>query len=132
MTMAPAVRLDLASRTAVVTGAGAPIGRACALRLADAAAGLLLVDRDRAAAAEVAAATGGRAVIADLTDPSTLDRLDPALDVVVNNADFQHGAALEEFPADRFARLLTVQVEAAFRLVRCALPHMYANGWGRM
>jgi 3-hydroxybutyrate dehydrogenase len=71
-------------------------------------------------------------VIADLTDPSTLDRLDPALDVVINNAGFQHVAPLEDFPADRFAQLLTVQVEAAFRLVRRALPHMYRNGWGRI
>jgi 3-hydroxybutyrate dehydrogenase len=132
MTMAQVVRLDLGGRTAVVTGAGNGIGRACALRLADAGASLVLVDRDEAAVAEVATATGGRAVVGDLTDPSTVDRLDPALDVVVNNAGFQHVAPLEDFPADRFAQLLTVQVEAAFRLVRRALPHMYRNNWGRI
>jgi len=132
MTVSRVVRLDLTGRTAVVTGAGNGIGRACALRLAEAGVAVVLVDRNEAAVAEVAAATGGRAVVADLTDPSTVDRLDPAIDVVVNNAGFQHVAPLEEFPADRFAELLTVQVEAAFRLVRHALPHMYRNGWGRI
>jgi 3-hydroxybutyrate dehydrogenase len=132
MTVARVVRLDLTGRTAVVTGAGNGIGRACALRLAETGVAVVLVDRDEAAVAEVAAATGGRALVADLTDPSTVDRLDPAIDVVVNNAGFQHVAPLEDFPADRFAELLTVQVEAAFRLVRHALPHMYGSGWGRI
>lgn len=132
MTMAQVVRLDLTGRTAVVTGAGNGIGRACALRLAAAGANLVLVDRDGDAADEVAAATGGRVVIADLSDPSTLDGLDPAIDVVVNNAGFQYVAPVPEFPADRFATLLRVQVEAAFRLVRRALPHMYQGGWGRI
>ncbi len=126
------VRLDLRGRTAVVTGAGSGIGRACALRLADAGASLVLVDRDETTVTEVAAATGGRAVVADLADPAALDGLDPRLDVVVNNAGFQHVAPLPEFPPDRFAQLQRVMVEAAFRLVRLALPHMYGNGWGRV
>jgi 3-hydroxybutyrate dehydrogenase len=132
MTMAQVVRLDLTGRTAVVTGAGSGIGRACALRLAGAGASLVLVDRDEATAKEVAAATGGRAVIIDLSDPGSLDELDPRIDVIVNNAGFQHIAPLLEFPADRFVQLQKIMVEAAFRLVRRALPHMYTRGWGRV
>jgi 3-hydroxybutyrate dehydrogenase len=132
MNMAQVVQLDLAGRTAVVTGAGSGIGRACALRLARAGARLVVVDRDEVAAKEVAALTGGRAVIIDLSDPSPLDELDPAIDVVVNNAGFQHIAPLPEFPVERFAQLQKVMVEAAFRLVRRVLPHMYARGWGRV
>jgi 3-hydroxybutyrate dehydrogenase len=132
MTMAQVVQLDLAGRTAVVTGAGSGIGRACALRLAAAGAKLVVVDRDEVAAKEVAALTGGRAVIIDLSDPGPLDELDPAIDVVVNNAGIQHIAPVPEFPADRFAQLQKIMVEAAFRLVRRALPYMYRNGWGRV
>jgi 3-hydroxybutyrate dehydrogenase len=132
MTTGQVVRLDLSGRTAVVTGAGNGIGRACALRLAAAGADLVLVDRDEAAAREVAAATAGRVVVVDLTDPAPLDLLDPSIDVVVNNAGFQHVAPLTEFPPERFAQLQKVMVEAAFRLVRRALPHMYASGWGRV
>jgi 3-hydroxybutyrate dehydrogenase len=132
MTMGQVVRLELPGRTAVVTGAGNGIGRACALRLAEAGASLVLVDRDEAAVAEVAAATGGRAVVADLADPSTMDALDPSIDIVVNNAGIQHVAPVPEFPPERFAQLQKIMVEAAFRLVRRALPHMYQQGWGRV
>lgn len=132
MTMAQVVHLDLAGRTAVVTGAGSGIGRACALRLATAGARLVVVDRNEVAAKEVAALTGGRAVIIDLSEPGPLDELDPAIDVVVNNAGIQHVAPLPDFPPERFAQLQKIMVEAAFRLVRLALPHMYAKGWGRV
>jgi 3-hydroxybutyrate dehydrogenase len=132
MTMAQVVQLDLSGRTAVVTGAGSGIGRACALRLAAAGARLVVVDRDELAAKEVASLTGGRAVIIDLSDPGPLDELDPAIDVVVNNAGIQHVAPVPEFPPLRFAQLQKIMVEAAFRLVRRALPHMYERGWGRV
>jgi 3-hydroxybutyrate dehydrogenase len=52
--------------------------------------------------------------------------------VLVNNAGFQHVAAIPDFPPDTFARLQRVMVDAAFRLARQALPHMYARGWGRV
>ena len=132
MTMGQVVQLDLSGRTAVVTGAGSGIGRACALRLAAAGARLVVVDRDEPAAKEVASLTGGRAVIIDLSDPGPLDDLDPAIDVVVNNAGIQHVAPVPEFPPQRFAQLQKIMVEAAFRLVRRALPHMYEQGWGRV
>jgi 3-hydroxybutyrate dehydrogenase len=132
MAMDQVVRLDLAGRTAVVTGAGSGIGRACALRLAAAGARLVLVDRDEVTVNEVATLTGGRPVVIDLSDPAALDELDPQLDVVVNNAGIQHVAPLTQFPAERFEQLHKIMVEAAFRLVRRALPHMYRQNWGRI
>lgn len=39
---------------------------------------------------------------------------------------------IEEFPPDVFHTVLTVMLEAPFRLVRGALPHMYGQGWGRI
>jgi 3-hydroxybutyrate dehydrogenase len=52
--------------------------------------------------------------------------------VLVNNAGFQHVAPLQEFPPERFSQMLRVMVEAPFRIVRRALPHMYDQGWGRV
>jgi 3-hydroxybutyrate dehydrogenase len=126
------VRLDLTGRTALVTGGGSGIGRACAARLAAAGAKVVVVDRNSAAAEEVAAAIGGLAVTLDLTDTEAIERLDVDVDVLVNNAGFQHVAPLPEFPPDTFAALQRVMVEAPFRLVRRALPHMYEQGWGRV
>ena len=126
------VALDLAGRTALVTGAGSGIGRACALRLARAGAAVRVVDVNQAAAEEVAEATGGTAVTVDLSDPAAVDALDADVDVLVNNAGLQFVAPLPDFPPERFTYLQTVMVEAPFRLVRRALPHMYDRGWGRV
>jgi 3-hydroxybutyrate dehydrogenase len=132
----PVVSLDLSGRTALVTGAASGIGRACAVRLAAAGARVVAVDRDAGALATTAAAHGLVAAVADLSRPDEAEEilggyLD-ATDVLVNNAGLQHVAPLPEFPPERFAYLHTVMLAAPFRLVRRVLPHMYANGWGRI
>lgn len=128
----PVVRLDLAGRTTLVTGGGSGIGRACAVRLAAAGAKVLVLDRDIEAAEAVATETGGRAVGVDLARPDVTDRIDAEVDVVVNNAGLQHVAPVEDFPVERFAYIHRVMVEAPFLIIRRALPHMYARGWGRI
>jgi 3-hydroxybutyrate dehydrogenase len=122
----------LEGRTALVTGAASGIGKAVAERLAREGAHVLVLDLDADGAKLLAAELGGTAVVADLTDPSALDALQVDADVVVNNAGFQHVAAIEAFPPEQFARMLRLMVEAPFRLVRAALPGMYARGWGRV
>ncbi|MBB5873050.1 3-hydroxybutyrate dehydrogenase [Allocatelliglobosispora scoriae] len=133
-TTTPVVRLALSGRTALVTGAGSGIGRACALRLAAAGATVLVVDRDTETASRVAAETGGVAITVDLADADAdaLDAIPAAIDIVVNNAGLQHVAPVEAFPPDRFAYIQRVMLHAPFLLIRHALPHMYANGWGRI
>jgi 3-hydroxybutyrate dehydrogenase len=126
------VNLDLTGRTALVTGAGSGIGRACARRLAAAGAAVLVIDRDKAAAEAVAAETGGQAVVLDLADPDAPGQVAPEVDVLVNNAGFQHVSAVAQFPPERFAQLHQVMVHAPFLLIRRVLPHMYARGWGRI
>lgn len=126
------VRLDLSGRAALVTGAGSGIGRAVAGRLAAAGAKVILVDRDAEAVRAVAVETGGTAVTVDLSDADVIETLDASVDIIVNNAGLQHVAPVEDFPPERFAYLQRVMVEAPFRLVRLALPHMYDRGWGRI
>jgi 3-hydroxybutyrate dehydrogenase len=124
--------LSLDGRRALVTGGGSGIGRAAALRLAEAGAHVLVVDRDADAAAAVAEKVGGTAVTADLSDLDAVDALDLDIDVLVNNAGLQHVAPVHEFPPERFSYILRLMLEAPFRLARGALPHMYARGWGRI
>ncbi|OZV78767.1 3-hydroxybutyrate dehydrogenase [Micromonospora echinospora] len=126
------VQVDLTGRTALVTGGGSGIGRACAVRLAAAGATVTVVDRNIETAKAVAAETGGRAEGVDLADPEAVARLDAEVDIVVNNAGLQYVAPVAEFPVERFSHLHRVMVEAPFVIVRRALPHMYARGWGRV
>ncbi|MET0419854.1 MAG: 3-hydroxybutyrate dehydrogenase [Actinoplanes sp.] len=126
------VDLDLTGRTALVTGAGSGIGRACAQRLAAAGAAVLVVDVNENAAKEVADAIGGRAVPADLADLDRIRDLPGDVDVLVNNAGLQVVAPLTDFPDDRFTLIQRVMLEAPYRLVKHVLPHMYEQGWGRI
>ncbi|MER8034199.1 3-hydroxybutyrate dehydrogenase [Streptomyces hydrogenans] len=128
----PATAIDLSGRTALVTGGGSGIGRACVLALARAGAFVHVVDRDADAAKAVAEAAGGRAQVADLADPGAIDLLPAEADILVNNAGLQHVAPLTEFPPDRFELIQKVMVTAPFLLMRRTLPHMYARGWGRI
>ncbi|NUK00371.1 3-hydroxybutyrate dehydrogenase [Streptomyces lunaelactis] len=131
------VELDLGGRTALVTGAAGGIGRACALRLAAAGAKVRAVDRDAEGLDALAARSSGLAgavepQILDLTDLDAAEATAAGADILVNNAGLQLVRPIEEFPPDVFHTVLTVMLEAPFRLIRGALPHMYAQGWGRI
>ncbi|MFH8683718.1 3-hydroxybutyrate dehydrogenase [Streptomyces lydicus] len=132
------VALDLTGRTALVTGAAGGIGRACALRLAAAGATVRAVDRDATGLTRLVAdlppgAPGGiEPRPLDLTDLDAAEQAAAGTDLLVNNAGIQLVRPIEEFPPEVFHQVLTVMLEAPFRLLRGALPHMYAQGWGRV
>jgi 3-hydroxybutyrate dehydrogenase len=119
---------DLSGRRALVTGGASGIGAACARAFAKAGATVVIADLDDAGAGKLAAEIGGIGVGVNLADPA-FDAVALAgdADVVINNAGIQHVSPVEDFPEDTFRLML-----APFRLVRAALPHMYAQGWGRV
>lgn len=128
----PALQVDLAGRRALVTGGASGIGRACAQRLAGAGADVVVVDIDAEGARKVADEVSGEAVEADLTDTGVFEGMPTDIDILVNNAGIQHVAPVEDFPPERFRQIWVLMVEAAFRLARHVLPHMYGQGWGRI
>ncbi len=124
---------DLSGRTALVTGAASGIGLACARRLSTLGAKVHAVDLDGVGLDALAAQTDGiNAIRCDLSDLDAVDRLPADVDILVNNAGLQHVAPVHEFPPDQFSLILRVMLEAPFRLARRTLPHMYAQGWGRV
>jgi 3-hydroxybutyrate dehydrogenase len=123
---------DLTGRLAVVTGGASGIGASCATRLADCGASVVVADINLDAAQAVAARIGGRAVEVDLAADFDPDAVARDADILVNSAGLQHVAPVHEFPPEKFRLLLTVMLEAPFRLAQAALPHMYDQGFGRI
>jgi len=123
---------ELAGRLAVVTGGASGIGEACATRLAADGATVVVADLNESAATAVAERIGGKAAVVDLAADFDAAALAGQADVLVNCAGLQHVAPVHEFPPEKFRLILAVMLEAPFRLVRAALPHMYARGFGRI
>ena len=115
-----------------MTGGASGIGRGIAVAFAGAGADVTVLDRDAEAAKSVAAEIGGLAAVADLSDLDAISDLDLDVDIVVNCAGVQHVAPLESFPPEKFSFILRLMLEAPFRIIRGALPHMYERGWGRI
>jgi 3-hydroxybutyrate dehydrogenase len=126
------VDYDLSGRRALVTGAASGIGLACARRLADAGATVIVADRDEVVAERVAEELDGELWVVDLGEIESLREIDLDVDILVNNAGFQHIAPIVEFPAEVFSAMLRVMVEAPFLLTKAVLPKMYERQFGRI
>ena len=123
---------SLNGRKALVTGGASGIGAACARALAARGAKVVVADVDAPGAAALADELGGTAWTVDLLDVDSLAALSLDCDILVNNAGIQKVAPIEEFEPAEFRRILALMLEAPFLLIRAALPHMYANGFGRI
>ena len=129
----------LEGRTALVTGAATGIGRATALRLAQAGAVVWVNHLGQADAAgalvrEIALAGGrAQAIEADVSDAAAVQRMAEAVgavDVLVNNAGIiQEKPFLETTEAD-WDRMLAVDLKAVFLVCRAFIPGMLSKGQG--
>ncbi len=134
-------RLD--HRVAVITGAGAGIGRAIAETFAAVGCAVMVSDRDMESASAVAAAIesqGGkaRAMACDVTkedDLATLVRqtveLFGALHILVSNAG-GGGPKPFDMPMADFRRAFDLNVFSLFQLAQMAAPEMHKAGGGAM
>ncbi|MDR2238910.1 MAG: 3-hydroxybutyrate dehydrogenase [Zoogloeaceae bacterium] len=131
-------RNDLAGKTAIVTGAASGLGRAIAERLAADGAQVVVADVSERGA-EVAAAIGGHFVPGDAARRADCKALAEAalarygaVHILVNNAGFQHVAAIEDFPEDIWDKMQAVMLTAPFLLTRYCWPAMKRQRWGRI
>ncbi|EBM0725663.1 SDR family NAD(P)-dependent oxidoreductase, partial [Salmonella enterica subsp. enterica serovar Senftenberg] len=90
------------------------------------------VDRDEEGLARFADVDGVEALPTDLSDLSAVDRLPADVDVLVNNAGIQHVSPIHEFPVETWDLIIRLMLTSPFRLTRRVLPHMYAQGFGRI
>ncbi|MCC7274825.1 MAG: SDR family oxidoreductase [Alphaproteobacteria bacterium] len=132
-------------RTALVTGAGRNIGRACVLGLARDGFDVVIngsADRDaceavRREAEDLGAA--GLVAMGDVGRPEECARIAAAaiarfgaVDVLVNNAALRPAAPFLEMGEDAWRRVMAVDLDAAVWLARACLPGMVERGWGRI
>jgi 3-hydroxybutyrate dehydrogenase len=122
----------LTGRTALVTGGASGIGAACARELAAAGATVTIADVDDVAAKSLAAEINGKSWAVDLLDVEALEELRLDTDILVNNAGIQSIDPITDFSPEKFRSMLALMVEAPFLLIRAALPHMYAQKFGRV
>ena len=124
----------MSQKTAVITGAGGGMGRAIALKFAEAGIRPILVGRTesklRAVAAEVAA-RGPTADVhsMDLTDDKAIaafaaERADAAVDALVNCAGDWLIASMQDTSKDQLDHILHTNLRAPYILSRALLPHL--------
>lgn len=135
------VNARLAGQKCVVTGASSGIGRAVAEAFIAEGASVLVVARDSdaddlgAVVAELGDAAS--AVVADLGDPSVVDELIAEavarlvrVDVLVNNAGFADVVDVLDATAERWDRLMAVNLRATFLLSQAFARHVIERGGG--
>jgi len=129
----------LAGRHALVTGGARGIGAAIAAALAGAGASVTLLGRDRARLEAAARPLQAHWVAADVT---VAEEVSAALEearrragevaILVNNAGAALSAPFARTSAADLARMLAVNLSAAFALTQALLPEMLAAGSGRI
>ncbi len=132
-------------RTALITGAGRNIGRACVLGLAEDGFDVVLNgSSDRAACEGVAAEAeklGARTlvVMGDVGNAQDCQRIAEAaikqfgaVDVLLNNAALRPNKPFLEMSEAEWRRVISVDLDASVWLSRACLPGMLQKGWGRI
>jgi NAD(P)-dependent dehydrogenase (short-subunit alcohol dehydrogenase family) len=131
-------RRSFAGRTVLVTGAGGGLGRAIALRFAQAGARIAAVDKDASGVEQLQGEIEGRggqclALPCDITDAEACARAVAAaverfgtLEVLVNNAGMSQRSGFAATDLAVIRRVMDVNFHGAVHCTKAALPHLLA------
>lgn len=129
---------SLQGKVALVTGAASGIGHAIAMSLSNSGARVIVNDTSNHGQ-KIADEIGGVFLKADLADMDSARHLcrealglEGTVDILINNAGFQHMSPVEDFPEEEWAKLIQVMLVAPFQLIKYIVPGMKEKGWGRI
>ena len=136
----------LKGKTALITGASKGLGKAMALALSSAGAGVALVSRNReqlnGVAVEISAAGGEANVFAaDVTQEDQVRRLEKEVlaaysgagpHILINNAGINIRKPLTEFTLKEWSSVIDTNLTSVFLMCRSFAPHMKGRGYGRI
>ena len=134
--------MSLKDKVALVTGAASGIGKACALKMAEQGAAIVIADLNLEKSREVAnqiIAAGGKAIAIamDVTNETEVFAgIDSAvatlgsIDVLVSNAGIQIIAPIEDYKFSDWKKMLAIHLDGAFLTTQAAIRHMYNSGRG--
>jgi NAD(P)-dependent dehydrogenase (short-subunit alcohol dehydrogenase family) len=133
---------DLDGRVAIITGAAMGIGKACATRMAQEGARVILADIDAGAGEQTRGEIddgGGMAdfVRTDVTSMADMEAVAAAaierfgtIDILVNNAAQAIGGVVDEIDEATWNRVMTTNLTSVWRGMKVCVPVMKANRKG--
>ena len=137
--------MDLSGKVAIVTGAGQGIGRAIALRLAEAGADIALVDVNSDSIAEVEGEVKklGRKALSIQADVSKFDQVQSMvqqtlevfdqIDILINNAGIVGKTApLTELDESDWDAVMDVNLKGVFLCCKAVIDHMIQRRYGKI
>lgn len=134
------------SKSAIITGSTSGIGKAIAEKLASNGYNIVLNgfgDKDEINSLKDAIASENNVKViysdADMTDPAQIKNMVDetiknfgTVDLLVNNAGIQHVDYIENFPADKWDKVIAINLSSSFHAIQHVMPYMKKKNSGRI